>query len=152
MLSGKGSLLHGGRWNSVGQFPAIYASISPQTALEECLGVARYYGLLGHTVFPRSMVAMKARLHDILDLTDGAIRKHLFVSRERLLNEDWRRAQDSGCEALTQAVGRAAHKVGFEGLLVPSKADPSSSNLVVFPHNLRVGSEIVFENEKELPE
>lgn len=152
VLSGKGSLLHGGRWNSLGKFPAIYASLTPQTALEECLESIRYYGLLGHSAFPRSMIAMEVTLHDVLDLTDGSIRKHLLVSKGRLLNEDWRKAQDAGLEALTQAVGRAAQKVGFEGLLVPSKSDSSAVNLVVFPHNLRDISRITFENEKELPE
>jgi RES domain-containing protein len=152
VMSGKGSLLHGGRWNSAGQFPAIYASLKPQTAIEECLENARYYGLPGNVVFPRSMIAMKAKLHDVLDLTDGSIRKHLFISKDRLMDEDWRSAQDSGAEALTQALGRASHRVGFEGLLVPSKADPSVSNLVVFPHNMHNKSQITFENEEELPE
>lgn len=152
VISGEGSLLHGGRWNPPGRFPAIYASLTPQTALEESLESARYFGLLGHTAFPRSIIAMKAKLHDVLDLTDGSIRKHLFVSRDRLMDEDWRRVQNSGAEALTQSVGRAAHRVGFEGLLVPAKAEPSSANLVVFPRNMRSESRVTVENEKEFPE
>ncbi|NNJ70100.1 MAG: RES family NAD+ phosphorylase [Kiritimatiellales bacterium] len=152
VMSGKGSLLHGGRWNSAGQFPAIYASLTPQTALEESLESSRYYGLLGHTIFPRSMIAMKAKLHDILDLTDGSIRKHLLVSKDRLMDEDWRNVQDVGKEAIAQAVGRASHKVGFEGLLVPSKAGPAAANFVIFPHNLHSKSQITFVNEEELPE
>jgi RES domain-containing protein len=99
VLSGKGSLLYGGRWNSAGQFPSIYASLTPQTALEECFESTRYYGLLGHTSFPRSMIAMNAKLHDVLNLSDGTIRKHLFVSKDRLMEEDWRKARRSSCPA-----------------------------------------------------
>jgi hypothetical protein len=50
-----------------------------------------------------------------------------------MLNADWRGEQDKGREALSQAVGRVAYRVGFEALMVPSKADPDGTNLVVFP-------------------
>lgn len=95
---------------------------------------------------------MKLKLNDVLDLTDGTIRKHLFVSRDRMIDVDWERTQIAGCEALPQAVGRAAYKVGLEGLLVPAKADSSGANLIIFSKNLQGTSRITFENEEELPD
>jgi hypothetical protein len=41
---------------------------------------------------------------------------------------------------LTQVLGSAADLSGFEGLLVPSSADPT--NLLVFPRQLRRGSRL----------
>ncbi len=153
LLSGNGSLRYGGRWNAAGFFPAVYVSLTPQTALEESLGGLGSYGIpRQHTKFPRSMVAMRVRLHDVLDLTDGSIRKHLFVSRNRMVDEDWLTLQDAGHEALTQAIGRAAYKVGFEAMLVPSKADLAGTNLVLFPGNLHAESHVICENEDELPD
>lgn len=61
---------------------------------------------------------------------------------ERALREDWRALQNRGSESISQAVGRAAYKVGLEGLLVPSLAAPGGGNLVAFPDRLRPGSRI----------
>ncbi len=42
----------------------------------------------------------------------------------------------------TQVLGWAADLSGFEGLLVPSSADPTGVNLLVFPRKLRPGSRL----------
>jgi len=152
LLSGKGSFEHGGRWNTPGSFAAVYGSLTPDTALKEALATAAYYGLQNHTLFPRGIVAVKVKLHNLFDLTSGIIRKHLLISQNRMLNADWRMEQHKGREALSQAVGRAAYRLGFEALAVPSKADPSGTNLVIFPDNLQTNSQITYLNEAELPE
>jgi RES domain-containing protein len=152
MLSGQGSLENGGRWNAPGSFPAIYGSLTPETALSEALEQPRYFGLKGHTAFPRGIVAIEVKVANLLDLTSGILRKHLLVSQERMLTADWRKEQDEGKESLPQTLGRAAYRVGFEALLVPSKADLSGANLVIFPGNLKANSSVTYLNETELPE
>ena len=39
-------------------------------------------------------------------------------------------------ESTTQAVGRAAFAAGVQGLIVPSKPDPTGINVLIFPQNL----------------
>jgi RES domain-containing protein len=152
ILSGKGSLISGGRWNACGAFSAVYGALSSETALKESLEQAHYFGLEGHTVFPRGLVAMKADLTNVLDLTSGIMRKHLLISKKRIVETDWRKEQDKGREALTQAIGRAAHKTGFDGILAPSKADPAGIILVLFPENFHGKPPVLFINESEVPD
>jgi RES domain-containing protein len=72
----------------------------------------------------------------VLDLADGKTRSALRVSKRRMLDEPWREEQKAGREALTQALGRLSHELGWEGLLVPSAARKEGMNLIVFPANL----------------
>src|SRR2546421_12365996 len=68
LLSGKGSLLHGGRWNAPGSFPAVYLSDSPETALNEFLARARRMQLRDYKALPLVMVAVQVKLSCLLDL------------------------------------------------------------------------------------
>jgi hypothetical protein len=52
-----------------------------------------------------------------------------------MLAEPWRQRQKEGREALTQAIGRLAYEANLEGILVPSAACATGSNLVLFPAN-----------------
>lgn len=137
LLSGEGVRRHGGRWNPPGEFAAVYASLKPETALAEALAQFRRYGLPDDAAMPRVMVAVEANLSRLLDLTDRRVRRALRFSRRRLVEEDWRREQGDGREALTQSVGRAAYEEGIEGMLAPAAALWSATNLVVFPAALR---------------
>jgi hypothetical protein len=47
LLSGEGSRRNGARWNPIG-VATVYGSFTPQTALEETLAHANYYGLPIH--------------------------------------------------------------------------------------------------------
>jgi RES domain-containing protein len=85
---------------------------------------------------PRVIVALEARLHQVLDLTDGETRQVLGVSKKRFLEEPWREKQQRGREALTQAIGRLAYGADLEGILVPSAARKGGTNLIIFPANL----------------
>jgi hypothetical protein len=65
-------------------------------------------------------------------LNDTGVQSRLDVTAAQLMREPWMQLQQSGREALTQAVGRAAWTLGFEGLMVPSAENPVGLNLAVF--------------------
>ena len=141
IVSGQGSRLFGGRWNPIG-LAAVYASLSPETAMAETLAHYRYYGLSLSQAMPRLFVAVSIRLSAVIDLTDGNVRRRLRISEDELAGCDWRKEIAAGRTPVTQLVGQAAQLAGFEGLRVRSAVDPKGGNLVVFPHNLRPGSDI----------
>ncbi|NKB23662.1 MAG: RES domain-containing protein [Kiritimatiellae bacterium] len=101
ILSGRGSQKYGGRWNSAGSFSAVYASLTPQLAMEEAFAHFHYYQLPIHAAMPRLFVAISVSLRHVLDLTGGEIRNRLRVSSDHMTQEDWRKAQEQGKEALT---------------------------------------------------
>lgn len=139
-ISGVGSKRHGGRWNPVG-IAAIYSSLTPETAMAETFATARYFDMPTHAILPRTFVALQLRLTKVIDLTHGTIRQRLHVSRERMIQTDWRQLLDKDFEPITQAVGRAAVAAGYEAILVPSAADrPHGVNIVVYPENLAATS------------
>jgi RES domain-containing protein len=135
LLSGHGSREFGGRWNTLG-LAAVYASLSPETAMAETLAHVRYYGLPAQAIMPRTFVAISFALERVLDLTDGKIRRRLRFSLTRHIHTDWRAEMAVGNVPLTQVLGRAAADVGYEGLLVPSVAEPGGQNIVAFPKNI----------------
>ncbi len=147
VLSGRGSQQHGGRWNAPGTFPAIYGSLTPETAMAEVLSSFRSFNIPTHRALPRTFLAIDVRLRRVLDLTRGIVRRHLRVSRRRMVEEEWRRIQNRGREALTQAIGRAAHGAGLEALHVPCAALADGSNLVIFPENLATTSRVAVFDE-----
>lgn len=142
MTTGVGSARAGGRWNPVGSFPTVYASLEPETAMSESLATFRYYGWALHSALPRLFRAIQAELAFVLDLRELPRGHPLQGWMERALREDWRALQNRGSESTSQAVGRAAYTAGLEGLLVPSHAAPGGGNLVAFPDRLRPGSRI----------
>jgi RES domain-containing protein len=140
LISGFGARKHGGRWNPPGAFSAVYGSSSPETAVAEALATFRHYGIPLSDAMPRVIVAVEAKLEAVLDLTDPRTRSLLRVSRRALRQEPWRERQAAGVEALTQAIGRAAHEAGFDGLRAPSAPVPAGWNLVVFPQRAKPGA------------
>jgi RES domain-containing protein len=100
---------------------------------------------------PRVTVSVRARLVRVLDLTDGKTRSAIRVSERRMLDEPWRDEQKAGREALTQALGRTGHELGWEALLVPSVARKRGLNLIIFPANLSRRSSLDIINVGELP-
>jgi RES domain-containing protein len=142
LLSGYGSRKFGGRWNTPG-LAAIYASLTPETAMAETIAHASYYGWPVQSIMPRTFVAISFSLKRVLDLTDGDIRRRLAFSQKRIIETDWRADMAAGNVAFTQLLGQAAVDIGIEGLLVPSAADPSGENIVAFPQNCKTPNSVV---------
>lgn len=151
LLTGEGALMHGGRWHPIGRFCAVYASLTPETALAEALAHVKRFKADIFGAMPKTINAIDARLRKILDLTDGPTRQRLGVSWGRMMKERWWELESKGREALTQAVGRAAYELGLEGILVPSAADASGENIVYFPDNKRTTSTLTIVNAHDLP-
>jgi RES domain-containing protein len=149
LLTGEGSRRFGGRWNPVGM-AMVYASLSPETAMAETLANNRYYGIPIEDAMPRTFVAIEVRIHALLDLRDGRIRRRLQVSEDRILKVDWRAEVRAGREPITHQVARAIHAGPWEGLFAPSAADTHGHNLLVFPDKLRPESELKLVNAEKL--
>jgi RES domain-containing protein len=141
LLTGEGSRRHGGRWNPIG-IAVVYTSLSPETAMAETLAHHRYYGIPVEDAMPRMFVAMEARLQAVLDFRQGTVRQRIQVSLDRILKVDWRKEVQAGRDPITQTIGHAASELGWEGMIVPSAADPKGHNLLVFPENLHGDSEV----------
>ncbi len=120
-LSLEGSLKHGGRYNPMGAFGALYCGESPAV----CAGEIRKRAA-GHPVLPHRLARIQVHLQRVLDLTDPATVTTLGLRPEQLMAEDWQPTQQLAAQA------RAA---GFEALLVPSAVGPGR-NLVVFSDRL----------------
>jgi RES domain-containing protein len=151
-LTGAGAKRAGARWNHADSFAAVYTSLTPETATQESLAHFRHYGLPVADALPRVLAAARVVLQRVLDLTSSKVRRRLKITVAALLEADWRADAEAGREALPQAVGRLAWNAKWEGLLVPSAADPKGANLIVFPGNLDAPrSYFVIENRDMLP-
>ncbi len=149
ILQGQGSFLHGGRWNAIGSFRAVYGSTVDTVAVAESRATADYAGVPQPFRTPRLLVAIEFSLQAVLDLTNSATCARLGLTPGALREEDWRRTQESGRESFTQAIGRAVFANKGEGLLVPSARVPDGVNVAYFPENLRRESRAtVLESEK----
>jgi RES domain-containing protein len=148
LLTGEGSRINGARWNPPSSFATVYGAFSDATALAEVKANYIYYGLDPADALPRTIVAVDMKLAEVLDLTDGTIRKALAVSATRMRGDDWRAQNLRGAESLTQAIGRALYESGLEGLIVP--ACDGGKNLAWFPGNLRGTSKSTIRNMDKL--
>jgi RES domain-containing protein len=138
LLSGLGGIMAAGRWNAMGAFRVIYASLTPEGALAEALARARHRGIADSHAMPLVVSALRVRLAVVLDLRTEEAANALAVSPGALAREDWRVATAGGRESLSQAVGRAAHAAHLEGMIVPGVA---AANLLILPdHAARPGS------------
>ncbi|MBI5383312.1 MAG: RES family NAD+ phosphorylase [Verrucomicrobia bacterium] len=143
LLDGKGSLKTGGRWSAAGTFPAVNLSTSQETAVKESSASFTYYNFVPSDVRPKVLVGIRLRLSTVLDLVDPrGLRMLPWVVLEELLAEDWRKVNDAGHEAQSQALGRAAHDLGAEGVLAPSARVPGGINIVCFPNSLASQSQM----------
>jgi len=150
LLDGKGSRKHGARWTAPGAFRSVSLGLDAQGAEHEALQRATYYGWRGELLKPRLRVAVTVNLHRVLDFTSDASAGRMGVTLRELLGEDWRKVNDAGKESLSQALARAAHAAGAEGMLVPSAAVGGASNLVIFVGNVLPESVVQIENQAEL--
>ena len=153
ILSAKGSLLAGGRFNFRGAFPVLYLSCDLHTCLEETTQAFRQSGSTVAQALPRTVVGIEVGLNRVLDLTAPMQRRRLGVTKASLTGADWVMTQDAeNREALTQELGRLARNAGFEALLVPSAALPrTGKNLVIFSEQLLPHSYCHIVNKDRLP-
>jgi RES domain-containing protein len=130
-VSGKGAQLHGGRWNPKGAFPAVYLCDSPETALAEYLARSRRMRLPDARVLPMVMAAVETRVSLALDLDapQAAAVVQPFLTSEKV---HWRTIQHRR-EAVSQAIGRALHRLGLHALVVTSQARSNGHTIVLFP-------------------
>ncbi len=103
MFAGKGPLYADGRWLARGKNLAIYTALLPETALAEALASNRYYGFPDAHSAPLVFVTAEAKLKQVIDLRDGKIRQRLRTSEAAILQTDWRKENNTGNEAITQA-------------------------------------------------
>lgn len=135
VVCGIGSRLHGGRWNPKGSFACVYLSDSPEAALQEFLARARRMKLPDHRALPMQMLGIRVKVANLLDLTD---RKIDSVIKPILVTEKihWRAMQVKR-EAVSQAIGRALHRICFSGLIAPSQAFAGAKTIVIFPDKMQ---------------
>jgi hypothetical protein len=98
---------------------------------------------------PRVLVGIEIEVSSLLDLCDASIREQLDVSLTDI-TASWWPVQESGREALSQAIGRAAYLTGFERVRLPSARRPEGINLNVFPVKLQPGSRMEVISEEDL--
>jgi len=131
IISGEGARMHGGRWNPIGSFRAVYLSDAPETALREYLARARRMKWPDHKSLPMVMAGVEVKVRRVLDLRVPEV----LATVEPLLKAErlhWRSIQ-SRRETVSQAIGRAVREAGLQGLLAVSQQVKAGLNLVLFP-------------------
>ena len=150
VLYGEGSYCHGGRWNTIGSFRAVYGSTEDVVALAESKINAEYANLPYPFREPRLIVAIEVELSHVIDLTADKTLEILGVSEKELRREDWRKVQEQGFESLTQALGRAIFEAKGEGLLARSTRVKNGINVAYFPENKSRGSKVRLHEAQQL--
>jgi RES domain-containing protein len=124
-LGTEGSLRAGGRFNSPGEFGALYTSVEEATAAKEVARGLRQRGI-DPEEFPEGgwwIYELEVKLEAILDLTDSNVLQKIGVRQDSLTSTDTN---------ATREIAAQARGLGYEGLLVPSVAAANSANLVIF--------------------
>lgn len=125
-LSGRGAELYGGRFNPKGT-PALYASLSPVTALREANQVG--------TLQPTMLVAPEADIAPVFDVRDGDALSAFGMTHVDLASTAWRDEMIEHGESKTQEFARRLTAEGYAALLVPSfarGAPHNALNLVIW--------------------
>ncbi len=89
LLSGIGSLAHGGRWSAAGTFPAINTSTAAETAYAESGASFTYYNFAPSDVRPKVIVVVRVRLNKVIDLVaPKGLCSKTWPELDKLLAED----------------------------------------------------------------
>lgn len=121
----------GGRYNSRGEFGALYLSESPDVCWKETL---KKYNNLPDDVPDQSLGEFEMNIQRCLDLTDEGTRKMLGVTLEDIT--------EPADYYLTQMIGGAAWSLGIEAIKFPSSVSPDRFNVCVFMDHLSDESHI----------
>jgi RES domain-containing protein len=121
LASMRGAFAHGARYNIRGVFGALYTSLSLETARQE---IARYFTVPPMNGFIEASINL--RLTRVADLTNRRLLRRAGIHHEDLIAPTF---------TVSQEVALRAWEAGIEGMLAPSAANFSESNLVVFLDN-----------------
>ncbi len=121
MVSMRGALMYGARYNIRGYFGALYTSLALETARLE---MARYFTVPPLGGFVEASIGL--RLNRLVDLSDRRILRKSGVPWDELIEPR---------HTITQEIALRAWENGIEGLLTPSAADPAEKNIVLFLDN-----------------
>jgi RES domain-containing protein len=149
LISGEGTMRHGGRWMRPNMTPVVYAAGSEAIALKESRRPFDYFGIRRPRQNPRVLVEIDIHFTNLADLR-SLDRLTDWPALEELLNENWEKVNSTGAETLSQAVGRALFSLRFEGLLVPSSRDRRGLNVIWFPENLGRQAKLTISGESDL--
>lgn len=143
-LSGDGARRQGGRWNPADSYPVVYTALDVATVDLELVRAARRAGMTGAMMRPRRLTTIRVRLSRVLDLTSEQVREALGVSEADLTGDD---------PVIPQAIGEAAHHLGYEAILAPSAAGHGRV-LTIFLENRAADSvlEIADVDEEYVPD
>lgn len=136
LLSGRGTLIRGGRWCPPGFMLTLHLADTPENSVAEYLANHRRHGIPIPADLHLVIRAVRIEIACALDVRDGGVRQALGVSRQRMLEARWEQENAAGHESISQAVGRAVAAAGFTAMVVPSAAVTRGANLVVFPELL----------------
>lgn len=116
---------YGGRYNTPGQFGALYLSRTIKGCEEE---------VKGRPAGPKKYVVgkIKVTVGRVCDLTDPETLKKLKITKDQLTTDDY---------MVTRVLAEIARNAGFEALIVPS-AVGNFNNLVVFTDRLTGNSRV----------
>lgn len=151
LISGDGAMQHGGRWNPPGEFPTTYFALDVETAWAEKRHSFQHYGLPLEHCLPASLVLIRIRLSQVLDLTTASRRNRLGITAESMTAELPPAPGGTKHQVARHTLARLVHAAGIEGLVVPSARRPRGTNLVVFPANLGRESRLTIVNPEALP-
>ncbi len=149
-LSGAGSRVQGGRFNSPGSFEVLYTALAADTALAEREGILLTHEAIKLARGIRTGVLLKidCRLQSVLDLAEESTRIELGVALQTLIGPWITWGIDDPSQAVaalapSQRIGSAIHADGrFEGILTLSAKDPGGRCLAIFPDRLRESSHV----------
>ena len=130
--SGEGARAFGGRWNPPRSYPAIYTALTPYVAYQEMARRATLQKVAIKDLLPRTLCVLAVRLSRVLDLSTESALTIVALDLRDVSGPDASKCQE---------VGDAAHRLGFEGILVPS-ATGAGDNLVIHPLTLSPRSTI----------
>lgn len=129
-LSGEGARIQGGRWNPRESFPTLYVGLTEAVVVAEFHRLAIRSGRSTADFLPRSVYRIDVSLGLVLDLTDASTVSAVGVTAAQLAADD-----PGAC----QAIGDAAHYLGFEAVLAPS-ATGRGSALAIYTDRLQPSS------------
>lgn len=123
-------MVHGGRWNPKESIPVLYLALEEDTAIAEMRRAAEKQGVDADELLPRAVTEVEFELIRVLDLTIEDVVDGVGFTKSQLISDD-----PSAC----QAIGAAAHYLGFEAMRAKS-ATGSGEILAIFWDKLLPGS------------